>query len=87
MAEAEHAMASAEHSMMAAEAKAVSDVTGKSVNQFVVEAVGDAVRRRRAERALGNMAARRTRMAARGRVGPASESLIHQLREGEGRRG
>ncbi|MDR0357997.1 MAG: hypothetical protein LBJ87_00830 [bacterium] len=69
------------------EARSESEAGGQSVNQFVVEAVADAITRRRAERALRNMSERHARMKAAGQVSPPSEPLIRELREGLGRRG
>jgi len=71
---------------VAADARAESEKEGESINQFVVEAVAAAITKRRARRALARMAKRRDRMTATGRVAAASEPLIRQLREGDGRR-
>lgn len=71
---------------VAAEARAESLTEGESMNQFVVDAVTEAIARRRALRALANMASRRRRMTAEARVSAPSEPMIRQLREGTGRR-
>ncbi|MFN2569837.1 MAG: hypothetical protein ABR564_09605 [Candidatus Dormibacteria bacterium] len=70
---------------VAIQARSESDAAGESINQFVVEAIADAIRRRQAQRSLGNMARRRAAMQAQGRVAPPSEPLIRQLRDGSGR--
>lgn len=64
---------------LAVDVKGESEAEGGSINQFVVEAVAEAVRRRRAGRALHSMARRRARMRAEGRVGEPSESSIREL--------
>ena len=71
---------------VAAEARAESQTEGESMNQFVVDAVTEAIARRRALRAVANMARRRHRMIAEARVSAPSEPMIRQLREGTGRR-
>ena len=71
---------------LAEEARSESETGGESVNQFVVDAVADAVSRRRAERALRNMSERHARMKGAGQIAPPSEPLIRELREGVGRR-
>ncbi len=71
---------------LAADARTESETEGESINQFVVHAVADTIKRRRAQRALHNMAKRRASMKAAGRVAPPSEALIRQLREGVDRR-
>ncbi|MBO0704261.1 MAG: hypothetical protein J2P39_02975 [Candidatus Dormibacteraeota bacterium] len=72
---------------LAAGARSESEAGGQSMNQFVVDAVADAVARRRAQRALRNMSERHARMKAAGQVSPPSEPLLRDLREGIGRRG
>jgi hypothetical protein len=59
---------------------------GESINQFVVDAVAEAVIRRRASRALVRMSHRLDAMRTAKRVGTASEPLIRDLREGRQRR-
>jgi hypothetical protein len=71
---------------VAGEARSESETAGESVNQFVVEAVADAISRRRARRGLRNMSERHARMKDAGRVAPPSEDLIRDLREDVGRR-
>jgi hypothetical protein len=71
---------------LATDARAESETAGESINQFVVEAVAEAIGRRRARRALARMAKRRDRMTADGRVAAPSEPMIRELREGTGRR-
>jgi hypothetical protein len=51
---------------LATQARAEGAAEGKSINQFVVESVAEAIERRRAQRALRNMRRRRERMRAAG---------------------
>lgn len=71
---------------VAADARAESEADGESINQFVVEAVAVAVRKRQARRALARMAKRRDHMVATARLGEPSEPVIRRLREGIDRR-
>lgn len=71
---------------LATDAQAESKSSGESINQFVLDAVADAVERRRARRALGRMSQRLDAMRAAGRVARGSEPLIREFREGRGRR-
>lgn len=66
--------------------RAESEAAGVSINQLVVEAVAEAIKRHRMQRALVSMARRRARMRAEGRITSDSVEMIRQLREGIGRR-
>lgn len=72
---------------LASDAQLESRSAGESINQLVVDAVAEALDRRRANRALARMSERIGRMREQGRVGAPSEPLIRKLREGHGRRG
>ena len=72
---------------LATDVQSESRSAGESMNQFVVDAVAEALDRRRAHRALTRISERVTLMRLQGRVGPPFEPLIRRLREGHGRRG
>ena len=72
---------------LANDARSESRSAGESMNQLVVEAVAEALDRRRRNRAVARMSERVGRMLQEGRVGSPSEPLIRELREGGGRLG